>query len=133
MKFRSLQFLTDAEQGNVRDVTIQEQQITGHMTAGTTFQTYAPKDASYIELLQAKGVKIIAKPASENISLLGALISWFPMLLILGIWLFVMRQMQGSGGKAMGFGKSKAKLLTESAWPGDLRGCCRGRRGQGGS
>jgi cell division protease FtsH len=108
------QFLTEVEQGRVSDVTIQEQEITGHLTTGTSFETYAPKDASYIDLLQAKGVKIIAEPASENISLLGALISWFPMLLILGIWLFVMRQMQGSGGKAMGFGKSKAKLLTEA-------------------
>ena len=60
---------------------------------------------------------IAARPAGENFSLLGALISWMPMLLIIGIWLFVMRQMQGgAGGKAMGFGKSKAKLLTDAQY-----------------
>jgi len=108
------QFLAEAENGRVRDVVIQDQQISGHFTSSAPFQTFAPKDASYIELLRAKKVQINAKPAGESFSLIGALISWFPMLLILGIWLFVMRQMQGSGGKAMGFGKSKAKLLTEA-------------------
>ncbi|KZL20850.1 ATP-dependent zinc metalloprotease FtsH [Pseudovibrio axinellae] len=109
------QFINQAEQGDIREVTIQEQQITGKYSNGGTFQTYAPSDAKYVEVLQNKGVLINAKPPSENFSLIGALISWLPMLLILGIWIFVMRQMQGSGGKAMGFGKSKAKLLTESS------------------
>ncbi|PLX35841.1 MAG: cell division protein FtsH [Hyphomicrobiales bacterium] len=108
------EFLADVDRGNVRDVTIQEQQISGHLTNGTTFQTYAPRDASYIDSLRTKNVTITAKPVGENFSLIGTLITWFPMLLIIGIWLFVMRQMQGSGGKAMGFGKSKAKLLTEA-------------------
>ncbi|MDD7911922.1 MULTISPECIES: ATP-dependent zinc metalloprotease FtsH [Pseudovibrio] len=108
------QFLSQAEQGDVREVTIQQQQITGSYSSGGKFQTYAPDNAQYVELLRSKGVMINAKPPSENFSLLGALISWFPMLLILGIWIFVMRQMQGSGGKAMGFGKSKAKMLTEA-------------------
>ncbi|EEA92905.1 MULTISPECIES: ATP-dependent zinc metalloprotease FtsH [Pseudovibrio] len=109
------QFINQAEQGDIREVTIQEQQITGKYSNGGTFQTYAPSDAKYVEVLQNKGVLINAKPPSENFSLLGALISWLPMLLILGIWIFVMRQMQGSGGKAMGFGKSKAKLLNEAS------------------
>ncbi|SDR32931.1 ATP-dependent zinc metalloprotease FtsH [Pseudovibrio sp. Tun.PSC04-5.I4] len=109
------QFVSQAEQGDVREVTIQEQQISGKYSNGGTFQTYAPKDAKYVEVLQSKGVLINAKPPSENFSLFGTLISWLPMLLILGIWIFVMRQMQGGGGKAMGFGKSKAKLLTESS------------------
>ncbi|OKL44077.1 ATP-dependent zinc metalloprotease FtsH [Pseudovibrio exalbescens] len=108
------QFLSQAEQGDVREVTIEGQQISGSYNSGGSFQTYAPDNAQYVELLRSKGVMINAKPPSENFSLLGALISWFPMLLILGIWIFVMRQMQGSGGKAMGFGKSKAKLLTET-------------------
>lgn len=108
-------FLTEVDQGRVSNVLIQDQQISGEYSAGGgTFQTFAPPNANYIELLNARGVEIKAKPATENFSLISALISWFPMLLILGIWLFVMRQMQGSGGKAMGFGKSKAKLLTES-------------------
>jgi len=108
------QFLSDVDEGNVRAVVIADQTITGQYARGGSFQTYAPRDAGYIDKLEAKGVTITAKPAGENFSLIGALISWFPMLLILGIWLFVMRQMQGSGGKAMGFGKSKAKLLTEA-------------------
>ncbi|SHO62956.1 membrane protease FtsH catalytic subunit [Pseudoxanthobacter soli DSM 19599] len=108
------QFLSDVDDGSVKSVTIVDQQISGTYARGGSFQTFAPRDASYIDKLEAKGVTITAKPAGENFSLIGALISWFPMLLILGIWLFVMRQMQGSGGKAMGFGKSKAKLLTEA-------------------
>ncbi len=109
------QFLNQAEQGEVREVTIQGQQVTGRTSSGSPFQTYAPETAGeYVELLRSKGVLVTARPPSENFSLLGALISWFPMLIILGIWIFVMRQMQGSGGKAMGFGKSKAKLLTEA-------------------
>ncbi|WP_082733801.1 ATP-dependent zinc metalloprotease FtsH [Polycladidibacter hongkongensis] len=109
------EFLTKVEQSDVREVTIQDQNITGDYTSGGSFATYAPRGAQYVELLRAKNVQINAKPPSENFSLIGALISWFPMLLILGIWIFVMRQMQGGGGKAMGFGKSKAKLLTETA------------------
>jgi len=110
------QFLSDVESDNVRSVVITDQNITGQYarSGGGTFQTFAPRDAGYIDKLEAKGVQITAKPAGENFSLFNMLISWFPMLLILGIWLFVMRQMQGSGGKAMGFGKSKAKLLTEA-------------------
>ncbi|KZK76779.1 ATP-dependent zinc metalloprotease FtsH [Pseudovibrio sp. Ad13] len=109
------QFINQAEQGDIREVTIQQQQITGKYSNGGTFQTYAPSDAKYVDVLQTKGVLINAKPPSESFSLFGALISWLPMLLILGIWIFVMRQMQGGGGKAMGFGKSKAKLLTEAS------------------
>lgn len=109
------QFLDDVESGRVKSVTITDQLISGtYLNGQGTFQTYAPRDASYVEVLRRKEVQIAAKPAGENFSLVGALISWFPMLLIIGIWLFVMRQMQGSGGKAMGFGKSKAKLLTEA-------------------
>ena len=107
-------FLSEVERGGVRDVVIQEQNISGHLTDGSTFQTYAPRDASYIESLRQKGVNITAKPVGENYSFLAVLINWLPMLLIIGIWLFVMRQMQSGGGKAMGFGKSKAKLLTEA-------------------
>ncbi len=109
------QFLDDVEGGKIKQVVITDQQVQGAYKAGGTFQTYAPADARYIELLRQKDVAIAARPAGESFSLLGALISWMPMLLIIGIWLFVMRQMQGgAGGKAMGFGKSKAKLLTEA-------------------
>ncbi|MEP3276981.1 MAG: ATP-dependent zinc metalloprotease FtsH [Stappiaceae bacterium] len=109
------QFMNQAEDGKVRQVTIQERQITGTYSDGGQFQTYSPEGAGqYVELLRQKGVLINAKPPSQRSPLLATLFSWFPMLIILGIWIFVMRQMQGSGGKAMGFGKSKAKLLTEA-------------------
>ena len=109
------QFLDDVEAGKVKQVTITDQQIAGSYKAQGTFQTFAPSGANVVDALRQKDVAIIARPAGENFSLLGALISWMPMLVIIGIWLFVMRQMQGgAGGKAMGFGKSKAKLLTEA-------------------
>ncbi|MDJ0931952.1 ATP-dependent zinc metalloprotease FtsH [Breoghania sp.] len=108
------QFLNQAEQGDIRDVTIQQQQITGHYTKGGAFQTYAPENGQYVDILRNKGVTVVAKPRAESFSLLNTIIGALPMLLILGIWIFVMRQMQGSGGKAMGFGKSKAKMLTEA-------------------
>ncbi|WP_321501568.1 ATP-dependent zinc metalloprotease FtsH [Breoghania sp.] len=108
------QFLDQAEQGNVSDVVIQQQQITGHYAKGGTFQTYAPENEQYVDILRSKGVNVTAKPRAEGFSLISTLISALPMLLILGIWIFFMRQMQGSGGKAMGFGKSKAKMLTEA-------------------
>ncbi|NBN65235.1 ATP-dependent zinc metalloprotease FtsH [Microvirga tunisiensis] len=109
------QFLNQADQGEIREVTIQQQLVTGRLTSGAQFQTYAPDGAQYIDELRAKGVLINARPPSENYSIIGALITYFPLLIILGVWFFVMRQMQGgAGGKAMGFGKSKAKLLTEA-------------------
>ncbi|ALV27287.1 ATP-dependent zinc metalloprotease FtsH [Pannonibacter sp. Q-1] len=109
------QFLNQADQGEIRDVTIQDQLITGNFTNGGQFQTYAPSGTQYVDELRNKGVLIKARPPSENFSLAGALISWLPMIIILGVWIFLMRQMQGgAGGKAMGFGKSKAKLLTEA-------------------
>ncbi|MEM0907148.1 MAG: ATP-dependent zinc metalloprotease FtsH [Pseudomonadota bacterium] len=109
------QFLTESRNGNVRSVTIQQQEITGQYSSGGRFKTYAPDGANYIDALETQGVTIRAEPPNDGISLWGILATWFPMLLILGIWLFLMRQMQGGGaGKAMGFGKSKAKLLNEA-------------------
>ncbi|WP_026783964.1 ATP-dependent zinc metalloprotease FtsH [Pleomorphomonas koreensis] len=108
-------FLKNVDQGSVRDVTIVNQTITGHMQNGATFQTYAPYNADYISDLTKAGVTIVARPPTESISLIGMLLNWLPMLILLGLWIFFMRQMQGgAGGKAMGFGKSKAKLLTEA-------------------
>ncbi|MGH2340145.1 ATP-dependent zinc metalloprotease FtsH [Segnochrobactraceae bacterium EtOH-i3] len=109
------QFLSEVDQGNVRSVVITDQQISGTYSRGGQFQTFAPRMTDFVSRLEAKDVTISAKPPSDGPSLIGALLNWFPMLLVLGIWLFVMRQMQGgAGGKAMGFGKSKAKLLTEA-------------------
>ncbi len=109
------QFISEVDQGHVRSVVIAGQQIAGNYTDGTSFQTYAPQDPALVQKLEDKGVTITAKAPSEGgQSLLGMLVSWFPMFLILAVWIFFMRQMQGTGGKALGFGKSKAKLLTEA-------------------
>jgi cell division protease FtsH len=108
------QLLGDVEGGKVREVTISGNNITGRYEDNRTFQTYAPNDPGLVQRLHSKNVTIIAKPASDGSpSLLDIFISWFPMLLLIGVWIFFMRQMQGGSGKAMGFGKSKAKLLTE--------------------
>jgi cell division protease FtsH len=107
-------FLAEVDAGNVVDVTIQGHTIDGHFEDGRAFGTYAPDDPSLIPRLQERGVRISAAPVDDNVpSLFGILVSWFPMLLLIGVWIFFMRQMQSGGGKAMGFGKSKARLLTE--------------------
>ncbi|MEQ8967307.1 MAG: ATP-dependent zinc metalloprotease FtsH [Azospirillaceae bacterium] len=108
------EFVGAVESGRVNDVTIKGNQITGHYSDGRTFSTYAPEDAQLVQRLTESGVRISAQPDDSNVpSLFSILLSWFPMLLLIGVWIFFMRQMQGGGGKAMGFGKSKAKLLTE--------------------
>ena len=107
-------FLNSVESGEVRDVVIQGQSISGNLRDGRHFTTYAPDDPTLVTRLREQGVGIKAKPSDDNSpTLWGILISWFPMLLLIGVWIFFMRQMQSGGGKAMGFGKSKAKLLTE--------------------
>jgi cell division protease FtsH len=107
-------FLTEVESGTISDVTIQGNTITGHYTDGKTFGTYAPDDPKLVETLRKRNVRIIAAPPDEGMpTFLSILISWFPMLLLIGVWVFFMRQMQSGGGKAMGFGKSRARLLTE--------------------
>lgn len=107
-------FTSEVDAGRINKVTIQEDVITGNYSDGTQFTTYAPDDPNLIARLEAKGVTIVVEPETKGSPVLSALISWFPMLLLIGVWIFFMRQMQGGGGKAMGFGKSKAKLLTEA-------------------
>jgi cell division protease FtsH len=109
-------FLVSVDSGEVRDVTIKGNNVSGHYRDGRNFVTYTPNDPTLIEKLSKKGVRITAQPSEEGSpTLWGILISWFPMLLLIGVWIFFMRQMQGGTGKAMGFGKSKARLMTESA------------------
>jgi len=108
-------FLTNLEEGRVMEVEIKGNEIKGVLSDGTVFNTYAPNDPNLVEKLSSKGVNITASPQDDKMpSLLGILLSWFPMLLLIGVWIFFMRQMQGGKGGAMGFGKSKAKLLSES-------------------
>ena len=110
------QFTAQVDAGNIADVTIEGDAISGHYSDGSSFKTFAPpNDPSLVQRLQERGVAITARPdRSGSPTLLGVLISWFPMLLLIGVWVFFMRQMQGGGRGAMGFGKSKAKLLTEA-------------------
>jgi len=107
-------FLNEVERGQVADVTIKGNQISGHFTDSRSFSTYSPPDANVVDRLADRGVRISAMPDDSNVpSLFSVLLSWFPMLLLIGVWIFFMRQMQSGGGKAMGFGKSRARLLTE--------------------
>jgi cell division protease FtsH len=109
------QLLADVDQGRVRDVVIQGHDITGTYNDGKPFQTYAPPDPSLVQRLYGKGVSITAKPPGDNVPwFVSLLVSWLPFLALIGVWIFLSRQMQGAGGKALGFGKSRAKLLTEA-------------------
>ncbi|MBE9531392.1 MAG: ATP-dependent zinc metalloprotease FtsH, partial [Proteobacteria bacterium] len=107
-------FISAVESNNVLEVTMQGNSILGKYSDGQSFTTYTPYDPELIGRLRAKGVRIAAEPVMDTPSWGTILVSWFPMLLLIGVWIFFMRQMQGGGGgKAMSFGKSKAKLLTE--------------------
>ncbi|MGA3302048.1 MAG: ATP-dependent zinc metalloprotease FtsH [Methylovirgula sp.] len=109
------QLLSEVDQGHVREVTIAGNDISGHFTDNRAFTTYAPNDPTLVQNLYKKNVAISAKPPSDGNSwLVTLLVNGLPLLAFLGVWIFLSRQMQGAGGKAMGFGKSKAKLLTEA-------------------
>src|SRR6516225_1459201 len=108
------QLLNEVDQGRVRDVLIQGPEIHGTFTDGRSFQTYAPNDPSLIQRLYGKGVSITARPQQNDVPwFVSLLVSWLPFIALIGVWIFLSRQMQGAGGKALGFGKSRAKLLTD--------------------
>ncbi|MEO0327006.1 MAG: ATP-dependent zinc metalloprotease FtsH [Pseudomonadota bacterium] len=108
-------FLQAVEGDRVKAVKISGQQITGvYADNNGRFETYAPEDPELVGKLEARGVEIQASPPNEGSSIVSFLINWLPMFIILGVWIFFMRQMQGSNRGAMGFGKSKAKMLTET-------------------
>ena len=109
-------FMAEAKAGRISDVTIKGQEVTGHFTSGgEAFKARVPANENVVDRLSGTGVRITAEAEDpEKVSAMGILISWFPMLLLIGVWIFFMRQMQGKGGGgAMGFGKSRARLLTE--------------------
>ncbi|MCD0420105.1 MAG: ATP-dependent zinc metalloprotease FtsH [Rhodopseudomonas sp.] len=109
------QLLSEIDQNHVRDVVIQGQEIRGTFTNGSTFQTYAPNDPSLVTRLYNGKVSITAKPPGDNVPwFVSLLVSWLPFIALIGVWIFLSRQMQGGAGKAMGFGKSRAKMLTEA-------------------
>ncbi len=107
------EFLNMVEKDQVSEVTIQGENISGKLKSERNFKTYAPKDADIIATLKEKNVKIAARPADDSPWFMTVLVSWFPMLLLIGVWIFFMRQMQGGGGKAMAFGKSRARLMND--------------------
>jgi len=109
------EMLAYLENGQISEVTIQGENITGKLANGTVFKTYAPKDDKVVTQFREKNVKITAKPPEEAPWYMTLLISWFPMLLLIGVWIFFMRQMQSGGGKAMSFGKSRARLITDKS------------------
>ncbi len=107
-------FVGDVNAGRVRSVVIQQHNVNGTLTDGTSFETYLPEDPNLVSRLTEKGVEVVAKPEDSDVNpLLRYLLQWLPMLLLIGAWFFVMRQMQSGGGRAMGFGKSRARMLTE--------------------
>ena len=109
------EFLAKVKVGEVNDVMVKGNEIHGHFSDGRTFTTYSPNDPDLVEKLNKNKVMIKAAPPEGNSpTFLDILISWFPMLLLIGVWIFFMRQMQSGGGKAMGFGKSKARMLSEN-------------------
>jgi cell division protease FtsH len=109
------QLLSEVDQNHVRDVIIQGPEIHGTFTNGSSFQTYAPNDPTLVSRLYNGKVQITAKPPGDNVPwFVSLLVSWLPFIALIGVWVFLSRQMQGGAGKAMGFGKSRAKMLTEA-------------------
>lgn len=109
------EFMDQVESGKITEVTIQGDRISGKYVDGSSFQTMTPpKDQDLVRILREKGVRIVVVPPEQTSWYMNILISWFPMILLLGIWIFFMRQMQSGGGKALSFGKSKARLMNEA-------------------
>ncbi len=109
------EFMTQVEKGLVAAVVIQGQEISGSDVNGMRFRSFAPQDADLIKTLRQHGVAIKAKPPTESPWYMTVLVSWFPMILLIAVWIFFMRQMQGGGGKALSFGKSRATLLSDQS------------------
>ena len=106
-------FLTSVESGAVTAVSIQADEVTGESSGGKTFKVIIPADSELIPILRKAGVNIKVKQQEQTPWYVTVLISWFPMLLLIGVWIFFMRQMQVGGGKAMSFGKSRARLMDQ--------------------
>lgn len=106
-------FMNQVAEGKVIEVVIQENYIRGKLHDGLVFKTNIVNDPEILKLLREKNVRVEVMPPKEAPWYMSFLISWFPMLLLLGVWIFFMRQMQTGGGKALSFGKSRAKLLSQ--------------------
>jgi cell division protease FtsH len=121
------QFIQEVRQQQISKVVIEGNVLKGERSDGQRFTSYAPSDPWMVSDLLKNGVSVEAKPEEQPSFLMSLLISWFPMLLLIGVWIFFMRQMQGGGrGGAFSFGKSRARLLDENANPvtfADVAGC----------
>ena len=107
--------MSEVEAGRVVEVQIQGNNISGSLADGKTFSTYSPNYPELVEKLSEQNISIVATPIEDKMpSLLGILLSWFPMLLLIGVWIFFVNQMQGGKGGAMGFKEDQAKLLNEA-------------------
>ena len=126
-------FLSAVDAGTVAEVTLAGNRVYGTMRDNASaFTTYAPEDQGLVERLEKKGVKFKARPSDEDVpSIMNVILNWFPMLLLIAVWVFFMRQMQSGSGRAMGFGKSRGEAADRAAGPRDVRGRGRRRRGQG--
>ncbi len=108
------QFIAALDAGRVASVTLRGNEIVGKYTNGKEFRTYKPEDPQLTQKLLERKIPVTAEPAEDKVPWFSMLLSWFPLILLIAVWIFFMRQMQSGGGKAMAFGKSRAKLLTEA-------------------
>ena len=107
------EFLSMVDNGSIPDVVIQGQELFVTDANHNRFKVYAPQDTDLVKILRQKGVTINAKPETDSPWYMNVLVSWFPMIVLIGVWIFFMRQMQSGGGKAMSFGKSRARLQSD--------------------
>lgn len=120
------QFMQDAKDGKIRRVDVQGRKITVTPVEGASYVITSPGDLWMVDDLRKNGVQVFGKPEEEPSFLQTILVSWFPMLLLIGVWIFFMRQMQGGKSGAFSFGKSKARMLDDSANKvrfADVAGC----------
>ncbi len=108
------EFYSNLQEGLIEEVVLQGSRLSGRTVSGKSFETTIPEDPELLKNLREQKVKITVKPEPESKWYMTLLVSWFPMILLIAIWIFFMRQMQAGGGKAMSFGKSRARLLSES-------------------
>ena len=109
------EFLSMVDDKRISEVVIQGQELFVTDVNRNRFKVYAPEDKDLVQILREKGVVINAKPPSENPWYMSVLVSWFPMIVLIGVWIFFMRQMQAGGGKALSFGKSRARLMSDQS------------------
>ncbi len=114
-KISYTEFLGMVENERVSEVIIQGQELIVTDLNHNRLKVYAPQDADLIKILRNKGIAISAKPPAESPWYMSVLVSWFPMIVLIGVWIFFMRQMQSGGGKAMSFGKSRARLQSDQS------------------